>query len=74
MQALQVGDFPMKLSRWPAGFYENGIYDPDDKIIGLFRNHTVVQASQALVLGVIMTYVTYVVLQTFISRSGSGFK
>lgn len=43
MEAMQAGDFPMKASRWPSGFYEDGIYDPKDKTIGLFRNHTVVR-------------------------------
>ena len=77
MQALQDGDFPIKSSRWPSVFYEKDVYDPDDKTIGLFRNHMVVQASRTLILGAIMTYICYldgVVLQAFISRTGNSFK
>ena len=74
MQALQAGDFPMKSSRWPSVFYEKDVYDPDDKTIGLFQNHTVVRASRTLIFGAIMTYATYVVLQAFISRTGDSFK
>jgi hypothetical protein len=47
MEALQAGDFSMKASKWPAGFYEDDDYDPKNKMDGLFRNHTVVQVCSA---------------------------
>ncbi|KAH0831875.1 hypothetical protein J3R83DRAFT_12746 [Lanmaoa asiatica] len=51
MEALQAGDFSMKASRWPSGFYEDGVYDPKDKMVGLFRNHTVVRFYKHLFIG-----------------------
>ena len=73
MEALQAGDFPIKSSRWPAGFYEKDSYNPKDKTIGLFRNHTVVRVSRAFFQGA-MTYTTCIVLQAFILRSVGSYK
>ncbi|KIK38437.1 hypothetical protein CY34DRAFT_91007 [Suillus luteus UH-Slu-Lm8-n1] len=39
MEKLQSGKIKMAATSWPTGFYENGVYDPQDKTNGLFRNH-----------------------------------
>jgi hypothetical protein len=47
MENLQSGKLKMTATNWPTGFYEDGIYDPQDKAKGLFRNHVVVRVSPA---------------------------
>jgi len=37
--SLQDGTIKATHRQWPAFFYENGVYDPDDKAKGLFRGH-----------------------------------
>ncbi|KAG1844604.1 hypothetical protein F4604DRAFT_1937447 [Suillus subluteus] len=41
MEKLQSGKIKMVATSWPTGFYENGVYDSQDKTKGLFRNHVV---------------------------------
>jgi hypothetical protein len=47
MEALQAGDFSMKASKWPAGFYKDDGYDPKNKMDGLFQNGTVMWVCSA---------------------------
>ncbi|KIJ07065.1 hypothetical protein PAXINDRAFT_158542 [Paxillus involutus ATCC 200175] len=51
MEDLQAGVITTKASRWPAGFYEHGVYSPGDKTKGLFRNHIVARFYQHLFIG-----------------------
>jgi len=41
MEKLQSGKLKMTATNWLTGFYEEGVYDPEDKAKGLFRNHVV---------------------------------
>lgn len=47
MQLLQAGEIQMIASKWPAGFYEEGTYNPSDRAKGLFRNHVVARVRSA---------------------------
>lgn len=48
MEKLQSGKLKMTAMNWPTGFYEDGIYDSQDKTKGLFRNHVVARVSPAV--------------------------
>lgn len=39
MIALQTGDIPVTVYNWPSFFYEEGVYDPQNRLRGLFRGH-----------------------------------
>ncbi|KAG1816766.1 uncharacterized protein BJ212DRAFT_1480623 [Suillus subaureus] len=51
MEKLQSGKIKMAAMSWPTGFYEHGIYDPQDKTKGLFRNHIITQFYAHLYIG-----------------------
>ena len=36
---LQDGTVHATYRQWPSYFYEDGAYDPNDKLKGLFRGH-----------------------------------
>lgn len=39
MAGLQDGSIPATTFNWPTFFYEDGVYDPEDRLKGLFRGH-----------------------------------
>ncbi|KAI5980896.1 hypothetical protein EDD15DRAFT_2380723 [Pisolithus albus] len=39
MIALQTGAIPVTVYNWPSFFYEDGVYDPQNRLCGLFRGH-----------------------------------
>ncbi|KAL4079787.1 hypothetical protein J3A83DRAFT_4398683 [Scleroderma citrinum] len=49
--ALQEGLFNTSTSNWPACFYEEGVYDPEDKLKGLFHSHAAHQFYTHLFIG-----------------------
>ncbi|KAG1840052.1 hypothetical protein F4604DRAFT_1940290 [Suillus subluteus] len=51
MEKLQSGKIKMAATSWPTGFYENGVYDSQDKTKGLFRNHVVARFYTHLYIG-----------------------
>ncbi|KAG1808118.1 hypothetical protein EV424DRAFT_1329087, partial [Suillus variegatus] len=51
MEKLQSGKLKMTAMNWPTGFYEDDIYDSQDKTKGLFRNHVVARFYTHLYIG-----------------------
>ncbi|KAG1845529.1 hypothetical protein F4604DRAFT_1936861 [Suillus subluteus] len=51
MEKLQSGEIKMATTSWPTGFYEDSVYNPQDKTKGLFRNHVVAQFYAHLYIG-----------------------
>ncbi|KAG8214415.1 hypothetical protein J3R82DRAFT_9422 [Butyriboletus roseoflavus] len=51
IRALQEGLIKMTASNWPTCFYEDGIYDPENKAKGLFHGHTTFQFYTHLFIG-----------------------
>ncbi|KAG1880031.1 hypothetical protein F4604DRAFT_1679163 [Suillus subluteus] len=45
------GKLKMTAMNWPTGFYEDGVYDSQDKTKGLFRNHVVARFYTHLYIG-----------------------
>ncbi|KAI5990727.1 hypothetical protein EDD15DRAFT_2129364, partial [Pisolithus albus] len=39
MTALQTGAIPVTTYNWPTFFYEDGVYDSENRQLGLFRGH-----------------------------------
>ncbi|KAI6015849.1 hypothetical protein BKA83DRAFT_45832, partial [Pisolithus microcarpus] len=39
MIALQTGAIPVTVYNWPSFFYEDGVYDPQNRLRGLFQGH-----------------------------------
>ncbi|KAI6140035.1 hypothetical protein BKA82DRAFT_4217753 [Pisolithus tinctorius] len=39
MAGLQDGSIPATTFNWPTFFYEDGVYDPEDQLKGLFQGH-----------------------------------
>ncbi|KAG1894772.1 uncharacterized protein F5891DRAFT_1194925 [Suillus fuscotomentosus] len=51
MEKLQSGKLKMTAMNWPTGFYEDGVYDSQDKTKGMFRNHVVARFYTHLYIG-----------------------
>ena len=47
---LQDGTVHATYRQWPSYFYEDGAYDPNDKLKGLFRGHIAWRVRISLVL------------------------
>ena len=45
MGALQEGQIKATASNWPTIFYEDNVYDPNNRLKGLFCRHAAFQVS-----------------------------
>ncbi|KAG8220348.1 hypothetical protein J3R82DRAFT_3443, partial [Butyriboletus roseoflavus] len=48
---LQDGQIKATAANWPTMFYEDGVYDPDDRMKGLFRGHAALRVYLHLFIG-----------------------
>jgi len=54
MEALQDGLINTSASNWPTIFYEDNVYDPDDRLKGLFCGHATFRVSPHMRTGLLL--------------------
>ncbi|KAL4069898.1 hypothetical protein V8B97DRAFT_2024256 [Scleroderma yunnanense] len=69
IRALQEGQFNTGVMNWPMLFYEEGVYDPEDKCVGLFHSQAALWFYTHLFIGP-----SVAAMGTFISNASKASK